>query len=445
MTSTKAHVIVGAIPVVSHVTPLQTIARNLVVQGYQVTFITGGPFRKQIEQIGARSHVPPGWEDFDDSWPAKLIAKRAPGDFVYSANLNAIEFFIRPILAEFEAIQQILRSSAEECPNKPVVILSEINFSGGLPLRLGAPGLQPKGLISVGINPILGISIDTAPAFQGVLPDASAEGRKRNANLNKAFLESMQPATTEFNKILQQLGAKPTESFRHNATMELSNVFLQLCAPSLEYPRSDAPQTLRFTGGLPQTESTSAVELPTWWKEISINSEKRRIIAVSQGTVSHKYNHLIIPALEAFEDREDFLVVVALGKKGAVLPEGTVVPGNARVADWIPFDDLLPLSDVFITNGGYGGFQNSLAKGVPIVIAAPQFADKRDVADRVEWSGAGINLRTGTPPSDAVRNAVVEVLTDRKYRRRALEIQAEIRTYNPIAIISGAIDEVASL
>ena len=182
-----------------------------------------------------------------------------------------------------------------------------------------------------------------------------------------------------------------------------------------------------------------------WWSDIKVNSERRRIVAVSQGTVAINYNHLVIPTLEALKDRDDIFVVVALGKKGATLLKGTSIPDNSRVADWIPFDELLLLSDCFVTNGGYGGFQNCLAHGVPIVIAAPHFADKRDIADRVEWSGTGINVRTGTPTSEAVKDAVLGVLTDEKYKRRALEIQAEIQNYDPMAIIAGAIDEVAAL
>ena len=155
MTSTKAHVVVGALPFISHFTPMQTIARGLVIRGYQVTFITGGCFRRQIEQLGARCVIPPGWEELDDNWPQNSIAERISRTPIENANTNAIEFFIRPIPVEFDAIQLVLASGAMENPAQPVVVVSEASFSGGLPLRLGAPGLQPKGLVSVGINPIL--------------------------------------------------------------------------------------------------------------------------------------------------------------------------------------------------------------------------------------------------------------------------------------------------
>jgi UDP:flavonoid glycosyltransferase YjiC (YdhE family) len=150
-----------------------------------------------------------------------------------------------------------------------------------------------------------------------------------------------------------------------------------------------------------------------------------------------------MPTLEALKDQHNILVVVALGKRGATLPAEYSIPKNARVADWIPFDLLLPLSDVFVTNGGYGSFQTALANGVPLVIAPPFFADKRDIAARVEWSGTGINLKTGTPTPQALKGAVLEVLRDGKYMKRVMEVKEEIEGYDPMAIITGAIDEVA--
>ena len=49
-----------------------------------------------------------------------------------------------------------------------------------------------------------------------------------------------------------------------------------------------------------------------------------------------------------------------------------------------------------VTNGGYGGVQQALAHGVPLVVAGDS-EDKPEVAARVRWSGVGIDLRRGDP------------------------------------------------
>ena len=423
---------------------MQRISRNLLSQGYQVTFITGEDFRQQVEQSGAKCVVPSGWESFNDEAAQKFVAQHSSKSFMEQENLNTIEFFIKSIPAQFEAIQSILDSSIIIESAMPVVVLPESSFLGALPFGLGVPGLHPRGVVAVGILPVLAISLDTAPHGHCLLPDSSKGGRKRNRSLNRNFIDALGPSQAELNKILEQLGARGTNLYRHNAIIELSDIFLQLCPQSLEYPRSDAPPTLRFTGGLPRSDSTSSkTELPPWWNELVLNLRKRHIVAVSQGTVARNYHDLIIPTLNALKDREDILVVVALGKKGATFPATSFIPDNARVADWIPFDELLPLSSVFVTNGGYGSFQNALSQGVPLVIAAPHFADKIDIADRVEWSGTGINLKTGTPSRETLRKAILDVLSEGRYKRRAMEVQAEIRSYEPIDIITAAIDKVA--
>ena len=78
------------------------------------------------------------------------------------------------------------------------------------------------------------------------------------------------------------------------------------------------------------------------------------------------------------------------------------LPMNTFVADYIPHDLLLPKVDVMVTNGGYGAVQRALSTGVPLVVAG-NTEDKPEVAARVAWTGAGINLRTGTPTAGAVR------------------------------------------
>jgi UDP:flavonoid glycosyltransferase YjiC (YdhE family) len=444
MAATRAHVVVCAMPFISHFIPMERISRSLLCRGYQVTFITGEDFRQQIEQSGAKCVVPSEWEDFNDEAAQKFTAQHLSKSFMEQENLNTIEFFIKFMPAQFEAIQSILASSVATESPIPVVVLPESSFLGALPFGLDATGLHPRGVVTVGILPVLAISLDTAPHGHGLLPDSSEEGRKRNRSLNKDFIDSLGSSQAELNKVLGQLGARGTNLYRHNAVMELSDIFLQLCPQGLEYPRVDAPPTLRFTGGLPRNDSAwSKPELPSWWNELESDSRQRHVVAVSQGTVARNYHDLIIPTLDALKDREDLLVVVALGKRGITLPATGLIPDNARVADWIPFDELLSLSSVFVTNGGYGSFQNALSRGVPLVIAAPHFADKMDIADRVEWSGTGINLRTGTPNREALRKAILDVLSEKRYKRRALEVQMEIESYDPMAIITAAIDELA--
>ena len=55
--------------------------------------------------------------------------------------------------------------------------------------------------------------------------------------------------------------------------------------------------------------------------------------------------------------------------------------------------------------GGYGGVVQALRHGVPLVVAG-RSEDKPEVAVRVAWSGAGLNLRTDRPTQARLRRPV---------------------------------------
>jgi len=96
-----------------------------------------------------------------------------------------------------------------------------------------------------------------------------------------------------------------------------------------------------------------------------------------------------------------------------------------------------------VTNGGYGAVQRALATGVPLVVAG-NTEDKPEVAARVAWSGAGIDLRTGTPAAKAIRYAVRAVLGDGRYLRRARELEAAYAQRDGVAEIAALVDDVVN-
>jgi UDP:flavonoid glycosyltransferase YjiC (YdhE family) len=62
----------------------------------------------------------------------------------------------------------------------------------------------------------------------------------------------------------------------------------------------------------------------------------------------------------------------------------------------------------------------------------------------VAWSGAGINLKTGTPTPAAVRSAVRDVLNNGRYLRSARNLEAAFARRNGVAEIAALVDEVIS-
>ena len=357
------------------------------------------------------------------------------------------ELFIKAIPDQYAHIQDILRTFRKKDPSRPVVIVNEGTFFGPVVFKYGVEGPQPDAIIGVGIIPLLVSSVDLAWFGSGLPPATTPETREQYAAMRKKYCEGdMGPAQVAFEEAIVQLGAKERPStFAVDASVLAPDRFIQMCIPELEYPRSDMPSNVRFAGGLPRggRYRGAETEKPAWWSDvIETGKEKRRgLVFVSQGTVATDYTHLIMPTIASLADSDDIVVVAALGKRGATLPEDFPIPKNAHVADYIPFDDLLEHADVFVTNGGYGGFQHAVSHGVPLVIGG-ETEDKPEVAARAEWAGVGVNLRTGKPSEEQVRTAVREVLSNSKFKARALEIKKEMEKYDPYGVIVQNIEEV---
>jgi len=440
----KPLVLICVTPIYGHLMPVRAIGKELVARGYEVTFVTGSPYKGIIEQIGA-SHIPlDGYADFteadiDTRWPIRNTLPPGPVQFAHDVE----QVFVNPIPSQYEALQRALRLLNNQHPGRPIVLVSEGLYLGSLPLYSGAPGLKPTATLGIGIVPLCLSSIDLPPFGPGLPPDNSPAGRERNKAMFKGVQENMlaQPQR-KFVEVLQETGCTGPAPWFLDGPFLGPDCFLQMCIPSVEYPRSDAPASIKFAGGLPKGHRDPFANPPTWWSEITDNTTKK-IIAVSQGSVAMNFSDLIIPTMTGLADRDDILVVVALGRKGAVLPEGTAVPSNVRVADFIPFDELLPHCSAFITNGGYGAFQHAISNGTPVIVGGTT-EDKPEVAARAEWCGLGINLRTANPAPEAVLKAVSNILTDSKYKKRAVELEKEMASFDPIGEVTKNIDELAS-
>ena len=179
-----------------------------------------------------------------------------------------------------------------------------------------------------------------------------------------------------------------------------------------------------FVGELTRPAQGDAT-LPAWWDDVAASAVP--VVLVTQGTLNVDPHDLIEPAFAAL-GRQRVLVVATTGRADdASLP--FPAPPNARVAGLVPYGALLPRVDVMVTNGGWGGVLAALAAGIPLVVAGGDL-DKPEVAARVAWSGAGVNLRSGRPSPRAVLRGWRRVSTDAAYRANAARIAARLAEHD---------------
>jgi UDP:flavonoid glycosyltransferase YjiC (YdhE family) len=159
---------------------------------------------------------------------------------------------------------------------------------------------------------------------------------------------------------------------------------------------------------------------------------------------NHNFGLLIGPTLAALANEPDLLVVATAGGRPIDAIPGPI-PGNARLAQYLPFEWILPKVNVFVTNGGYGSVNQAMSFGIPLVTAGLT-EDKADVNARVAWSGVGIDLAINEPTPQALREAVRTVLDKPNYRSRASLMADEfngIDTRSEVLRIVGQVSQIS--
>lgn len=419
-------ILIATLPLAGHVNPLLPLARELVTRGHAVLWYTGGHFEKAVRATGADYAPFASAPDHADT-PLDDVFPRRRG----RSGLKALDFDLRHVFAD--PIPAYVRDlTALNRRFHAGTLVTDAGFLAGAALRR----LLGVKWAAVGVMPLLATSVDTAPFGPGIAPRSDALGRMRNRALN-AFIQRglLAGANAHAARVFETLGLGRPTRFIMDLPFHEADVYLHGSVPAFEYPRRDLPGNVKFVGPLLPDLARTFVR-PAWWDELQ---GERPVVHVTQGTLDLDFEKLLQPALHALEG-EDVLVVATTGGRPVSEVRG-LLPANIRLEQFIPHDMLLPLVDVMVTNGGFGGVQRALAEGVPLVVAG-NTEDKPEVGRRVSWSGVGIDLRSGTPRPGRIRDAVRAVLHTPSFKTRAQHLQRE---YQAVSGPQRAADHVDAL
>jgi UDP:flavonoid glycosyltransferase YjiC (YdhE family) len=422
-----ASIIVCSVPAHGHITPMLAAAERFVERGDDVRLVTGTRYADKVAATGA-TFVP--WlaeADFDFEEFARRFPERAKLKGLRAATFDLENLLARPAKAQYETLMEVLVAQPTNA-----VLAEPLSFGAALLLEHHRP--QRPAVVMCSVIPLPIDSRDTAPFGLG-LPPARFFNRPRNAAL--AALNR---------RVLRRANQSVSDQYRHVHGKDMpgtmfdwgrrADALVQFSVPSFEYPRTDTPGNLHYIG--PLSSTVSAAPLPDWWSDLD---GSRPVIHVTQGTVANTdYDQVIAPALRALAD-DDVLIVVATG--GRPLDTLPRLPANARAATYLPYDELLPRTAVYVTNGGYGGVQCALRYGVPIVTTGGK-EDKPEVGARVAWSGVGRRIRSQRPSPRALRSAILDVLKQPHYRDASQLIAADITSAPGFAGLADLVDRLVA-
>ncbi|MFE9578056.1 glycosyltransferase [Nocardia sp. NPDC006044] len=409
---------VSAIP--GHVAPMVVVAEALRRRGHDVHVLTGAAFRAEVTARGlAMSALPV------DAEVAPVGSRRGPGAVrrwrIGRAELRSV--FLAPLAAQHAALVAALARADFD------VVLVDSMFTGAIPLLMSERPRPP--VVVCGVGPLTLSSADCAPFGVGRPPWRERDHSRMNWFVRQVLFRADQ---ARLDTILHGHDLPSAPVFLLDWP-RLADRLLQFTVPGFEYPRRDLPASVVFTGPIPSAFGADR-ELPAWWSALD---GQRLVVHVTQGTWDNRdLDQLLRPTLAALGGRSDVLIVAGTGGSPASVGP---LPANAVACDFVPYSRLLPHVDVMITNGGYGGVQQVLRHGIPLIVAGDT-ADKPEVAARVAYTGAGINLGGASPSPSAVAAAFDRIVRDNSFRAAAGRLAAEMARHSPFETITAVLDEV---
>lgn len=403
-----ARILVTSMPFAGHVTPLAAVAGELAKRGHDVVAYVGAKYREAFAAVGTDWLPWTAARDYDDAHIEASFPQL--GNVTGRRRGPAIGRHVLLGTAREQA-EDILAATRQQ----PFDLLVADQLALGGPLAAEALGLP---FATVCVTHLSSMSKDLPPPGTLRWPAKSRLGRVRDAVLrglvSSGYRLFLGP---HVNRLRASVGLGPTRLLGFDSFLSRRLVLAQ-GVPGLEYPRGDLPPQVHFVGRLAPPAATDPV-LPSWWPDLTAaRAASRPIVHVTQGTLDLDLDDLVKPTVAGLAT-DDVLVVCSTGP--APQTQIGALPANARAAPFLPYDRLLPLTDIMISNGGWGGVLAATEAGAPLVVAGGTL-DKPEIARRVAWSGVGLDLRTGRPKPERLRRAVWQVLNDPQLRARSREI-----------------------
>jgi MGT family glycosyltransferase len=414
-------ILIASIPASGHLNPLLSIASLLVELGHEVAVQINEDLRPAVEAAGHRflSEIPNAQTSagyYFDNYPERM--QKSAG--MEMTGYDLVHFFARNIAAQFASLKMALYDFPAD------LILADSIYWGTLPMLVGPRDKRPA-------IAHLGVSVANIGSGKNIpmRPDETPKEREAELQLRERFM--LHPAQQAVNAALASLGCPALPCPILEAMTELPDLYLHPGIQSFEYP--DSNSKVQYIGALPTPAGQP--ELPDWWLQVD---RTKRLVLVTQGTVANRdLGQVIAPTLIALGGREDVTIIVTTGGQ-PVESIPVAIPSNARIASFLPYAQIMTQIDLLITNGGYGTVNMAISHGIP-VISAGLTEDKEEISAHVQWSGAGIDLRTNHATPNAIRHAVDEIFTRPGYRERAQQLSLEFASHDVEAELLSLIEE----
>jgi UDP:flavonoid glycosyltransferase YjiC (YdhE family) len=410
-------ILFASFPADGHFNPLTGLAAYLKNSGCDVRWYTSAIYADKLAKLGV-PHYPfkQALEARGDNLETLFPERSKIKGQVKKLKFDMINIFILRCTEYYADLLEIQKTFPFD------LLVADCAFAG-------IPFVKEKmkiPVVSIGVLPLTETSKDLPPAGLGMTPSHSFFGR-----LKQSFLRAVTRKLIfgEPNRVMWQILDKYNIPHQHESIFDMliskATVMLQSGTPGFEYRRSDLSRHIHFIGAL-LPYSAAKKRIP--WFDARL-TQYEKIVLVTQGTVEKEPEKILVPTLEAFKNSDTLVVATTGGSKTQELRR-RFPHRNIIIEDFVPFGDVMPFADVYITNGGYGGVMLGIGNELPLVVAGVH-EGKNEINARVGYFELGINLKTEWPKASQIKNAVETVISNRKYKENVMKLAGELNEYNP--------------
>lgn len=409
-------ILFACFPADGHFNPLTGLAVYLQDLGCDVRWYTSSKYAGKLKEIGI-PHLPmkaaKDVSSIEDAFPEREEIKGV----VAKMRFDIVNAFV---LRGPEYYADLLQIYSTYFPFE--LMIADCAFTG-VPF---VKDLMKIPVVSVGVFPLTETSKDLPPTGLGMTPSYSLAGKIKQAILRKvADLILFKKPNGVMHEVLDKYGIPHNKESVFNMVVKKADIFLQSGTPGFEYYRSDMSTHIRFIGALLPFSSKRPGKS---WFDKRMTAYKK-IVIVTQGTVETDVEKILVPTLEAFKNT-DTLVIATTGGSGTQRLQERFPQPNLIISDFIPFSEILPYADAYITNGGYGGVMLGIENKVPMLVAGIH-EGKNEINARIGYFRLGINLDKESPKPAEIRKGIHKILADPSYKQNVEKLAKEFTTYNP--------------
>ncbi len=428
----RKKILFANIPADGHFGPLTGLAVQLKKAGHDVRWYTGPSYASRIEELGIPFYLFAKAKEvtvhnIDEVFPERKKIK----NHVKKVIFDICTYFIERATEFYEDIKDINKSFDFD------ILVCDSAFTG---MSFVKEKLN-KHAVVIGILPLCESSKHLPPPIMGLTPAKTAAGKAFHAFLR--FLTDkvlFKKPHALIERQYRNAGMSRHGKNLFDVQIDKATLFLQSGTPGFEYKRMHMSSHIHFIGPLLPYKNKAP-------QPLSFEDKLRRygkVLLVTQGTFEGDVNKLIVPAIEAFKNSNYLVVVTTAGWHTNRLRERYKEFDHIVIEDYIPFDQVMPFADVFISNGGYGGVMLSINNKLPMVVAGIH-EGKNEICARVGYFKMGINLRTEHPKPETIRKAVKEILDNPVYQKNVEHLSVEFSRYHPLSLCEKFIDQLPAL